>query len=124
MENLSIIIALVSLAAGVLQIFLFFKVWGMCNDIKSIKEKQQDESIHVDELIYLSKTNDPSFEAKLQRAIYNSLRTAYYERDTTHYAFTYQTWEKRCNCYNWAFPEALVALKKWNDFATMIHGKN
>lgn len=38
MENLSIIIALVSLVAGVLQIILFFKVWGMCNDIKALRK--------------------------------------------------------------------------------------
>ena len=31
-------IAIVSLVAGVLQIILFFKVWGMTNDIKALKK--------------------------------------------------------------------------------------
>lgn len=38
MDTLSIIITLVSVIAGVLQIVLFFKVWGMCNDIKAIRK--------------------------------------------------------------------------------------
>lgn len=36
-EVLSIIIPLVSVVAGILQIVLFFKVWGMCNDIKAMR---------------------------------------------------------------------------------------
>lgn len=36
METLSIIISLVSVVAGVLQIILFFKVWGMCNDVRAM----------------------------------------------------------------------------------------
>lgn len=38
MDSLTIIITLVSLVAGVLQIILFFKVWGMCNDIKALRK--------------------------------------------------------------------------------------
>lgn len=39
MDILSIIITLVSLVAGVLQIILFFKVWGMCDDIKALRQQ-------------------------------------------------------------------------------------
>lgn len=38
MDTLSIIITLVSVLASILQIILFFKVWGMCNDIKAMRE--------------------------------------------------------------------------------------
>lgn len=38
MEALSIIITLVTVVAGILQIILFFKVWGMCNDIKALRK--------------------------------------------------------------------------------------
>lgn len=38
MDTLSIIIALVSVIASVLQIVLFFKVWGMCNDVRAIRK--------------------------------------------------------------------------------------
>ena len=35
-ETISIIIAIISVAFGVLQIILFFKVWGMCNNVSNI----------------------------------------------------------------------------------------
>lgn len=38
MDTLSIIITLVTVVAGILQIILFFKVWGMCNDIKALRK--------------------------------------------------------------------------------------
>lgn len=38
MDALSIIITLVTVVAGILQIILFFKVWGMCNDIKALRK--------------------------------------------------------------------------------------
>lgn len=48
MGSLTIIITLVSLVAGVLQIILFFKVWGMCNDIKALRKatiKEEGDTI-------------------------------------------------------------------------------
>lgn len=36
MEALSIIISIIGLIFGVLQIILFFKVWGMCNDVNTL----------------------------------------------------------------------------------------
>lgn len=44
MDTLSIIIALVGAVAGLLQIILFFKVWGMCNDVKAIRNAQDSEA--------------------------------------------------------------------------------
>lgn len=40
---LSIITTLVSVIAGVLQIILFFKIWGLCNDIKAMRQVQAPE---------------------------------------------------------------------------------
>jgi len=37
MEGFSFLIAIVSIVWGVLSIILFFKVWGMTNDIRDIK---------------------------------------------------------------------------------------
>lgn len=37
MDTLSIIITLVSVIASVLQIVLFFKVWGLCNDVHAMR---------------------------------------------------------------------------------------
>lgn len=43
MNTLSIIITLVSVIAGVLQIVLFFKVWGMCDDVRDLRNQQCPE---------------------------------------------------------------------------------
>lgn len=37
MENILLITSIVIIAFGVLQIILFFKVWGMTNDVREIK---------------------------------------------------------------------------------------
>lgn len=37
-------IAIVSLVAGILQIILFFKVWGMTNDIRELKKDHFNEN--------------------------------------------------------------------------------
>ena len=39
------IVALITLVAGVLQIILFFKIWGMTNDIRALK---RDHFIEID----------------------------------------------------------------------------
>ena len=38
METISIIVTLISVIASILHIMLFFKVWGMCNDIKAMRK--------------------------------------------------------------------------------------
>lgn len=44
MDTLSIIITLVSVIASALQIVLFFKVWGMCNDIRALRNNTIEQS--------------------------------------------------------------------------------
>ena len=39
MEELTIILGIVILVFGILQIILFFKLWGMTNDVKAIMKK-------------------------------------------------------------------------------------
>lgn len=51
MENILLITSVVIIAFGVLQIILFFKVWGMTNDVKKIvyilnnNQKKNDQKI-------------------------------------------------------------------------------
>lgn len=39
MENFIIILGIVMLAFGILQIVLFFKIWGMCNNVKKLSKE-------------------------------------------------------------------------------------
>lgn len=43
MEGLMIFTGIVMIAFGILQIILFFKIWGMTNDIREIKNKYFSE---------------------------------------------------------------------------------
>lgn len=45
MEIISIIVALVGVISGILQIVLFFKVWGMCNDVRAMRNAQTPHHI-------------------------------------------------------------------------------
>ena len=38
-EFFSIIVLLVGIAFGILQIILFFKIWGMCNNVAEMKDR-------------------------------------------------------------------------------------
>lgn len=64
------LLSLVAVLFGILQIILFFKIWGMTNDIREIKEKYlsstdpkknvspaQPTEFNVDELVVHIKTN-------------------------------------------------------------------
>lgn len=37
MENITLFVSIVIIVFGVLQIILFFKIWGMTNNIKELK---------------------------------------------------------------------------------------
>lgn len=57
MDTLSIIITLVSVIASVLQIVLFFKVWGMCNDVRAMRKGNTNNSQEVETNISDSKVD-------------------------------------------------------------------
>lgn len=62
---LNVLLSVILLVFGVLQIILFFKLWGMTNDIREIKNKYvggQTEETAPDEepVIRISKTSKPT----------------------------------------------------------------
>ena len=125
MENFLI---LVSIASLILSIVLIVKFWVMCNNVKRVADRLEDKHITVNELIYLSKTNDPSFEAKLQRRIYLDFYSVY--DNTTDLSFEsmynlsfesiYNMWQKRCDYYKWEFPELFAKVKTYDDFRQFL----
>lgn len=45
MEGMFTFVGIIIIVFGVLQIILFFKIWGMTNDVKRIKQKTEEKSI-------------------------------------------------------------------------------
>ena len=81
----------------------------------------EDKHITVNELIYLSKTNDPSFEAKLKRRIYLDFYSVYDNTADLSFESIYNMWQKRCDYYKWEFPELFVKVKTYDDFRQFLH---
>lgn len=44
MENIYLFITVLFIVFGILQIILFFKLWGMTNDVRAMKEKMYEKS--------------------------------------------------------------------------------
>lgn len=111
----------VSIASLILSIVLIVKFWVMCNNVKRIADRLEDKRITVDELIYLSKTNDPSFEAKLQRRMYLDFYSVYDGTADLSFESIHNMWQKRCNYYKWEFPELFANVKTYDDFKLFLH---
>ena len=118
MENFLI---LVSIASLILSIVLIVKFWVMCNNVKRVADRLEDKHITVNELIYLFKTNDPSFEAKLQRRIYLDFYSVYDNTADLSFESIYNMWQKRCDYYKWEFPELYAQVKTYDDFRQFLH---
>lgn len=59
MDGLNLFIVLLVVVFAVLQIILFFKLWGMTNDIKAIKNKvPNNDRIRDAEIAFLSGNSD------------------------------------------------------------------
>lgn len=123
MDTLSIIITLVSVIASVLQIVLFFKVWGMCNNITTINMRlHAADKITMNDLIKVSKINKSLFEENLYYAIHKDFASINYSDididKSNKYKDTYTKWEKRCSHYGWQMPVELSQCDTWNKFCT------
>jgi uncharacterized protein YodC (DUF2158 family) len=70
MELLSII----AIVVGVLQIILFFKLWGMTDDVRAIKRKYMETQSPVDEEITPYPECDPDAEFQINDIVI-SMRT-------------------------------------------------
>lgn len=107
-----------------LSIALFFKVWGMCNDVDQIAKRIGMNKIGMDELIYLSMTNDPTFNAKLHKAIYDDLYQVYkmieVVDEDSEIDKIRARWEARCRYYSWQYPTVFAEVKTYNDFIKFI----
>lgn len=111
----------VSIASLILTIVLIVKFLSLCKNVKAITDKLNDRQISVDDLIYLSKTNDPSFGEKLQRRIYLDLYNTITGDSELSFEFVYELWQKRCEYYKWEFPALFAEVKTSKDFKSFLH---
>ena len=87
MENITLFVSIVIIVFGVLQIVLFFKLWGMTNDVKKISLKQSpskaDELIDEAQLLCLDGEKEKAFRCYKQSflmsivELYNNISQKY-----------------------------------------------
>lgn len=116
---LTVIIAVV---VAILQIILFFKLWGMCNNVKKLTKQIEDNAtISIDDLLHMWHTKSPDFEKKLEERMYRDLKdtfAVYYPPQIpAAYEGAYERWQQRCEAFGWEFPESLRDLPTVEDFS-------
>lgn len=65
---MDLILSVILIVFGVLQIVLFFKIWGMTNDIRKIKEKYLGDIIQKD---IVSQKSIVEVNPKINNSLYN-----------------------------------------------------
>lgn len=69
MEGITLFVSIVIIVFGVLQFILFFKIWGMTNNIKELKNLYSENSksllSSIDKLISASKNVSPKEETTI-----------------------------------------------------------
>ncbi len=71
-EVISVILSIVMLIFGILQIILFFKIWGMTNDVQKIMN-QTCPFISIDSVIKEIYKKNPNIESILFESLYNEM---------------------------------------------------
>ena len=96
MEGITLFVSIVIIVFGVLQFILFFKIWGMTNNIKELKNLYSENSksllSSIDKLISASKNVSPKEETtiikkavpeeKKEASVYVSPKKELLARDT------------------------------------------
>jgi hypothetical protein len=114
------IIILAYIVGAILSITLFFKVWGMCNNVSAIRKKIEANEVSSAELTLLASINDPSFEKTLTKAILNSFLSIARDKDYAEwqevYEARYKWWVDLCQERGWKFPEMFADKKTHKEF--------
>ena len=123
---MDVIVFIISAVFSVLSIILFFKVWGMCNDVREMRLRSDEKkgAVSPEELTFLYRTNHPTFTDTLVRTIYLDLYIQY-RRDNRKeadewYQFKYGEWVKMCKNNGWEFPVQFVDVDTLDKFENVF----
>lgn len=120
------IIIIAYIVSAILSITLFFKVWGMCNNVSAIRKKIETNEVSSAELILLASINDPSFEKMLAKAILNSFLSIARDKDLAErqevYEARYKYWRELCDKQGWQFPKAFEGILVYKEFRDKFVG--
>lgn len=85
---------LVILVVGILQIILFFKIWGMTNDVRALKKKFTLSSVSLSpsEILKEGYKGNPELPNILFDAVYEDIEAVWSDRTASVYDQQTQCW--------------------------------
>lgn len=85
---------LVILVVGILQIILFFKIWGMTNDVRALKKKFTLSSVSLSpsEILKEGYKGNPELPNILFDAVYEDMEAVWSDRTASVYDQQTQCW--------------------------------
>ncbi|RHR72427.1 hypothetical protein DWW69_16150 [Bacteroides sp. AF16-49] len=132
MEGLMTFTGIVIIAFGILQIILFFKVWGMTNDVKTMKDELVGSNSKDLRKIQLNKCilkgNKNKIADLLFDMMFNDIQSCYnkslsYSGGETYFITQISTLKKeykeKYSKYGINFPEAIDKIEKLKDIENL-----
>ncbi len=94
METFPVLSDLVILVVGILQIILFFKIWGMTNDVRALKKKFTLSSVSLSpsEILKEGYKGNPELPNILFDAVYKDMEAVWSDRTASVYDQQTQCW--------------------------------
>ncbi len=125
MGEIMVLYYIIIIVMGILSIFLFFKVWGMTNDVDRISEdvrkiaknSSQNDTKEVARAIL---KKDPNTENILFDALYNDLCRGYMERRSSP-ENTLNRFQRIYKRLNIPFPAVFENIESYKDFEQLVN---
>lgn len=112
---------------GVLQIILFFKIWGMTNNVKKLTEHFVDSLNHTDigNKVRFAKLQGQTQE-QIQKILSDNMATFIietYNKPNYSVEYTVKKWEEVFNNAGIEMPNYLKQIKTYQDVINLYHEK-
>jgi len=112
METISLILAIVMLVFGVLQIILFFKIWGMTNNVKKISNRFA--TLDKQALIKEIHKHNPQIADLLFDSLYDALSREYFA--SANYDYIKDQYRKLYRKAGVEFPSVFESISNDTDW--------
>lgn len=119
MENIATILGIILLVFGMLQIILFFKIWGMTNDVKDIKRCITPSPSAISIIKDIAKGH-PDIANILFDAVFSEMSKEYTDGDGFQYTTIVEKVKPLCKKAGVKFPDTLESIKTDADWAKYL----
>lgn len=124
MEEFAVLLIIAIIVIAILSIILFFKVWGMTNNVKKIKEHLLTSSYSKSIILREIKKQNPHIDAILFDAMWSVLEDLYLNVSEPNYKAKIEYFKKLYEQAGVPFPEDVDKIKSDADYKEYIMKRN